>query len=135
LAVPAAERIHVSVINAAGDHTLPTADLEKAFARLDSLESRRATEIQNLEARRADVEKKLPPSLVAVSKTLAAVKQFCDAISSHAKATDAFGKIDQELAVRQRWQRFIVQARDTFSAAEAKLAAERSALPEAKISI
>ena len=37
MAVPAAERTYGSVVKAAGEHTLPTKDLEKAFARLDSL--------------------------------------------------------------------------------------------------
>ena len=58
---------------------------------------------------------------------LAAVKQFCAAISSHSKALDAHTKSRQDLAVRQRWQKFIGDARDAFSAAEAKLANEQIA--------
>jgi hypothetical protein len=84
LAVPAAERVHGPIVQAAGDHTLPTTDLDKAFARLDDLEAKRAKTVEQLEIERADIERKLPPSLVAVSRMLAAVKQFCEAISSHA---------------------------------------------------
>lgn len=125
LAVTAADRVHGPVVQAAGDHTLATTDVEKAFARLDDLESKRTKEIERLEAARTDIEKRLPPSLVAVSRTLASVKQFCEGISSHEKATEALTKSRQDLAVRQRWQKFIGDARDAFSAAEAKLANER----------
>lgn len=68
LAVPALERVHAPIVQAAGDHTLPTAELTQAFARLDALEAKRKGEIERLEAERLDVEGKLPPSLVAVSK-------------------------------------------------------------------
>src|SRR5207302_618624 len=100
LAVPAADRVHGPIVQAAGDHTLPTTDLNKAFARLDDLEAKRAKAIEQFETERADIEKKLPPSLVAVSRMLAAVKQFCEAISSHAKAVGALTKSRQDLAVR-----------------------------------
>jgi hypothetical protein len=125
LAIPIADRVQGSVIRTARDHTLPTADLTKAFGRLDDIESRRAKEIERLEAERGEIEKQLPPSLVAVSRMLAAVKQFCEAISSHAKAADVLTKGREELAVKDRWQRFISAARDAFSVAEAKLANER----------
>lgn len=127
LAVPTADRVHGPIVQAAGDHTLPTTDLNTAFARLDDLEGMRTKAIEQFESERADIEKKLPPSLVAVSRMLAAVKQFCEAISSHAKAVGALTKGRQDLAVRQRWQQFIGEARDAFSAAEAKLANERIA--------
>jgi hypothetical protein len=63
---------------------------------------------------------------------LAAVKRFCEAISSHTKAVEALTKSKQDLAVRQRWQKFIGEARDAFSAAEAKLANERIAKIQAE---
>jgi AAA domain len=98
LAAPAAERVHGQVVQAAGDHTLPTTDLDKAFARLNDLEAKRKKAMEHLETERADIEKKLPPSLVAVSRMLAAVKQFCEAISSHAKTVEALTKSRQDLA-------------------------------------
>jgi hypothetical protein len=125
LAVAAAEKIQGSVVKAAGAHTLPTADLTTAFSRLDDLEAKRTREIVRLEAERVDIEGKLPPSLVAVSRMLASVKQFCEALSSHAKAADALAKTKKDLAVCQRWRKFICDARDAFCAAEAKLANER----------
>src|SRR5258707_12260641 len=69
--------------------SLPTTHLNRAFTRLDDLEAKRAKAIEQFETERADIEKKLPPSLVAGSKMPAAGKQFCEAISSHAKAIGA----------------------------------------------
>ena len=120
MAVPAAERVHGLLVHAAGEHTLPTTDLEKAFARLDDLEANRTKAIEHLESERTDIEKKLPPSLVAVSRMLAAVKQFCEAISSHAKAVEALTKSRQDLAVRQRWQKFIGEACDALQRGRGK---------------
>jgi hypothetical protein len=125
LVVPIADRVHASIIRAAGDLALPTADIEKAFTRLDDLESKRAQEVEHLVAERVDIERELPPSLVVVSRMLAAVKQFCEAISSHANAVEALSRCSQELEVGQRWQKFICDARDSFCVAEAKLANER----------
>ena len=48
LAVPAAERVHGAVVQAAGDHTLPTTDLDVAFAHLDDLEVKRTKAIEHL---------------------------------------------------------------------------------------
>jgi hypothetical protein len=125
LAVATAEKLQGSVIQAAGNHTLPTSDLTTAFARLDNLEAKRTKEVARLEAERVEIESNLPPSLVAVSRMLASVKQFCEALSFHSKAADALAKTKQDLAVRQRWQKFICDARDAFGAAEARLANER----------
>ena len=125
LAVPVGDRLHASVIQAADDHALPTTALTRAFARLDELELKRSQEIERLESERAEIERKLPPSLVAVSRMLASVKEFCNAISTHSAASDALAKVKQELSVRQRWQSFIVEASELFSAAEARLANDR----------
>jgi DNA repair exonuclease SbcCD ATPase subunit len=125
MAVPAAEKVHGPVVQAAGEHTLPTTDLQQAYARLDDLETRRTKEMERLETERLDIETKLPPSLVAVSRMLAAVKQFCDALSSHAKAAVTLAKTRQDLTLRQRWQAFIGNASDAFCVAEAKLVNER----------
>jgi AAA domain len=127
LAVPTAERVHGAIVQAARRHTLSTPELNGAFARLNNLEEMRTKTIEHLETERGDIERKLPPSLVAVSRMLAAVRQFCDAISSHSKAVAANTKGREDLATRQQWQKFVGDARDAFSAAEAKLANERIA--------
>jgi hypothetical protein len=125
MGISAADKIHSSIIQSAHDQRLSTVDLNAAFARLDVLEAKRAKIVQGLETERADIEKKLPPSLVAVSKTLASVKQFCEALAAHEKAASALTATSQDLAVRQRWQDFIVKARDSFGAAETALANQR----------
>lgn len=125
LAVPNAEKIQNAVVRAAAKHTLPTADLTSAFARLDALEAKRIKEIERIEAERIEIEGKLPPSLVAVSRMLASVKQFCEALTAHGKVVAALEKAKQGVAVRARWQQFICDARDAFCTAEAKLANDR----------
>jgi hypothetical protein len=108
-----------------GSHTLPTSDIQTALTRLDEREEKRSEVIKVLDSERAAIEKTLPPSLLAVSKILTAVRQFCDALAAHGKAAAAIATIGQDLAVRQRWQHFIGQACGIFSRAEAKLANER----------
>jgi hypothetical protein len=125
LGSPAGGAIHPALMLSAANHTLPTSDLVTAFARLDGREAKRAEVIQALNNEREDIEKKLPPSLLAVSKMLAAVKQFCDALTAHAKAAAAVAAIGQDLVVRQRWQKYIGKACEAFSEAEAKLANDR----------
>jgi DNA repair exonuclease SbcCD ATPase subunit len=125
MGVPAAEKTYGLVTKAAQNHALPTAELNTAFARLDALEANRAKIVQGLETERVEIEKKLPPSLVAVSRTLASVRQFCEALGAREKATSALAATIADLAVRQRWQDFIVNARNSFSAAEATLANQR----------
>ena len=62
---------------------------------------------------------------MAVSRTLTAARQFCDAIAAHAHAAATLASVLEDLARRGRWQRFIVQASETFSAAETTLANDR----------
>jgi hypothetical protein len=125
--IPAADRMHASIIRAAGTHTLPTADVVKAFARLGELEAKRTAEVARIDKEREEIEKKLPPSLVQVSKMLASVKQFCDALTSYGTASTTLAKSKQSLAMRDRWRKFIRSACDAYCAAEATLANQRIA--------
>jgi hypothetical protein len=125
LGVSAGDKIHASLAQAASNHTLPTSDIVTAFAWLDEHEAKRSTTVQDLGTERDEIERKLPPSLLAVSKTLSAVRQFCDALAAHAKAASALAAVVHDLAARQRWQTFIGQASEVFSQAEAKLANDR----------
>jgi hypothetical protein len=127
LAIPVPDRLYIGTIRAAKAQALPTADLSKALARLDELEKRRTDEIARLEAAKIEIENKLPPSLVAVSKALASVKQFCEGLATHQQSSDELSKARKALAVRQRWRTFIAEACEAFSSAEAKLANDRIA--------
>lgn len=125
MGIALADRGHSAVLQAADDRTLATADLQAIFARLDSYEQIRAARVTELERERAEIEGKLPPSLVAVSKTLAAVKEFCGALSAREKAAKALADVSRDLAARLRWQDFITQAKNVFSTAENALANQR----------
>jgi hypothetical protein len=129
--VKATDKMHAAVLKEARDLALPTSEIEKALGRLDDLENKRVAEVARLEAERVQIEKTLPPSLVAVSRVLSAVKQFREAISSHATLEAVLVRETQQQEVRQRWQNFIRAACDAFCGAEAKLANERIANIEA----
>jgi hypothetical protein len=86
-AVPRPERLHGPLAQAATKHTLPTADLRDAFARLEALEANRAKAVADLDADRIGIEAKLPPSLVVLSK------------SSHSHASSA----KRSRRTRPRW--------------------------------
>ncbi|KRQ09158.1 AAA family ATPase [Bradyrhizobium manausense] len=125
MGIALADRGHSAILQAADDQTLSTVDLQAVFARLDSYEQTRAAKLSELEKERVEIEGKLPPSLVAVSKMLAAVKEFCGALSAREKAAKALADVAQNLAVSLRWQDFITQAKNVFSGAENALANQR----------
>jgi DNA repair exonuclease SbcCD ATPase subunit len=132
ISVPAAERRHAAIIRAARDHALATAEIGVAFARLDALEATRAEALAKARTELAELERTLPPSLVAVARTIANVKQFCDAIAAHEKATAALAERKRALALRERWRAFIGSAVQAFSTAETGLANARIAACEAE---
>src|SRR5262249_28248472 len=84
------------------------------------------------QAELAEIERNLPPSLVAVARKIASVKQFCDAIAAHGKAASALADRTKALAVRERWRKFIGLAVEAFCAAETTLANTRIAGSEAE---
>lgn len=130
LGVPTADRMNAGIMKAARDRSLPTADIQRAMARLDELEGKRADSLSKAQADLAALEKTLPPSLVAVARTLANVKQFCDAIGSYNGARKALVEHERALSVRERWRKFIAAAADTFCTAETALANVRIAACE-----
>jgi hypothetical protein len=127
LTVPAAERMHAAIIRAARDHILATAEINAGLARLDVLEAKRKGALSKARADLGEIEKTLPPSLVAVARMIASVKQFCDAIAAHKNARAALTERNRALAVRERWRKFIGSVVQAFSAAEAGLANARIA--------
>lgn len=125
LGIAAADRMHASVVQAARDHSLPTVDIAKAMTRLDELDVKREEALTKARADLTEVERTLPPSLVAVAKIIASVRQFCDAIASHKKAAAGLADRKRALAIRERWRKFIRTACDEFCAAESSLANHR----------
>ena len=97
LDVAVADRHYTAVVRQARDHSLPTATLVAAFSRLDELERNRFQELYRLDGERLEIEKTLPPSLVAVSRMLASARQFCQAVSTYATTADTLTKLQQKL--------------------------------------
>ena len=90
LGITFADRRHVAIVQAARDHTLPTTDIHEALARLDALDVERERALAKARAELTELENTLPPSLVAVGRTLANVRQFCEAIAAYEKASRRF---------------------------------------------
>ncbi|QHP67445.1 hypothetical protein EI171_08390 [Bradyrhizobium sp. LCT2] len=130
LAVAAPDRIQAGIVQAARNHSLATTELTAALNRLDELEARRATALTSAQTELTQIQRTLPPSLVAVGRTIANVRQFCDAISAYDKSTDALSIWKKSLARRERWRTFITSAVAAFGTAETGLANARIAACE-----
>lgn len=130
LQVPAADRMYSVILRAARNHSLATAEINKGLAQLDELEAKRKEAQAKARADLAEIEKTLPPSLVAVTKTIGNVKQYRDAIAAHGRAATALAERKRALAVRERWRKFIGAATEAFCVAEAGMANARIAACE-----
>ena len=132
LGIAPADRRHSGIIQAARDHTLPTADIREVLARLDKLDVQREGVLAKARAELIELEKALPPSLVAVARILANMRQFREAIVVYEKASSALSHRKRTLAIRERWRKFINAATAAFCEAEASLANARIAGCEAE---
>src|SRR5205085_2014957 len=115
------------ITRAARDQALSTSELRTALDSLRALDQKKFEVLKALTNERTDIEGKLPPSMVAVSKVITAGKQFTEAIAAHSKAAAGLSAAERAISDRQRWQNFIVKACEAFSDAEAKVANERIA--------
>lgn len=127
IGVDAAEKLHAEIIRNSRTHSLATTGLRNCFARLDDLETARSAVLGKQKAELAEIEKSLPPSLVAVAKILGSTKQFKEAIDAFAKSYAEKNLLGQKLALRQRWIKFIREATEAFCTAEAGMANARIA--------
>ena len=97
-----------------------------------SLTSQREGVLAKARAELIELEKALPPSLVAVARILANMRQFREAIVVYEKASSALSHRKRTLAIRERWRKFINAATAAFCEAEASLANARIAGCEAE---
>ncbi|KYK44770.1 hypothetical protein A1D31_35930 [Bradyrhizobium liaoningense] len=123
-------RIQAKIFQAARTHSLASTEIASAFQRLDELEASRAAAFVAAQSELAQIQKTLPPSLVAVGRVVGSARQFCEAIAAHDKAIDALRIWNKSLARRNRWKQFISAATAAFGAAETGLANSRIAACE-----
>lgn len=105
---------------------LSQADLDGVFALLDELQVERAAKLSDLKREKAELERELPPSLVALTEQVAVAEQLQTGLSEYTKSSAARATVERRLAVRERWAGFIKHAATTFAKAEVQLSTDRT---------
>ena len=127
LGVADADRIAPVLTLAARQSSVSTADLERAKEALGALEAKRVDVIAAVNAEIVALQASLPPSLVAVTRTLGQAKQFRDAMNEYERTLPALAAKRAKLAKLNRWKTFIANVAGQFATAESALANARIA--------
>lgn len=125
LGVAAADRIAPIMALTARQSSFSKADLERARDALNALEMKRVEALAAANAEIATLQASLPPSLVAVTRTLGQAKQFRDAMKEYENALPTLASKRAKLAKLNRWKTFITNVAQQFATAEAALANAR----------
>ncbi|MFT0212486.1 AAA family ATPase [Pseudomonas sp. F1_0610] len=125
LGIDDVDRIAPTLMLAARQSSVSTADLERAKVALDVLEKKRVDVIAEVNAEITTLQASLPPSLVAVTRTLGQAKQFRDAMTEYEVALPALDAKRAKLAKLNRWKTFITNMAGQFATAESVLANTR----------
>jgi len=125
LGVADADRIAPVLTLAARQSTVSTADLERAKDALGALETTRVEVLAAINGEIATLQASLPPSLVAVTRTLGQAKQFRDAMNEYERTLPALAAKRTKLAKLNRWKTFITNVAGPFATAESALANAR----------
>lgn len=123
--VPDADRIAPILTLAARQSSVSTADLERAKDALGALEAKRTDVLAAVNAEITTLQANLPPSLVAVTRTLGQAKQFRDAMKEYETTLPALAAKRAKLAKLNRWKTFITNVAQQFATAEGALANAR----------
>ena len=125
LGVVDADRIAPVLTLAARQSSVSTADMERAKDALGALEAKRIDVLAAINAEIATLQASLPPSLVAVTRTLGQAKQFRDAMNEYERTLPALAAKRAKLAKLNRWKTFITNVAGQFATAESALANAR----------
>ena len=125
LGVADTNRIAPVLTLAARQSSVSTADLECAKDAFGALEVKRVEVLAAVNAEVATLQATLPPSLVAVTRTLGQAKQFRDAMNEYERSLPALAAKRAKLAKLNRWKTFITNVAGQFATAESALANAR----------
>ncbi len=125
LAVKVGDRTAATVVHGAEGGTLKVEHVDRALEALRKLRSRLGTVIQARRNERNQLEKELPPSLVAVTTQIELASRARDNLSTFWKATQKVIRTRAQVAKYQRWQKYIKAVTDEICDAEASLTASR----------
>jgi hypothetical protein len=105
---------------------LSRADLDGLFALLDELQLARTAELRGLEKEKAELERELPPSLVALTEQVSVAEQLRKGLAEYVQNFAAREAVERRLTARERWAAFIKDAATTFAKAEVQLSTDRT---------
>ncbi|MPM06572.1 hypothetical protein SDC9_52873 [bioreactor metagenome] len=125
LGVAEADRIAPVLTLAARQSSVSTADLERAKDAIGALEAKRVDVLAAVNTEIVTLQASLPPSLVAVTRTLGQAKQFRDAMNEYERTLPALAAKRAKLAKLNRWKTFITNVAGQFASAESALANAR----------
>lgn len=122
LGIADADRIAPVLTLTARQSSVSTADLERAKDAVGALEAKRVDVLAAISSEIATLQASLPPSLVAVTRTLGQAKQFRDALNEYERTLPALAAKRARLAKLNRWKTFITNVAGQFATAESALA-------------
>lgn len=93
-------------------------NLGVARARLVALDATRVERLRKLEARRDEIQKLLPASLVELTTRLVTAKQLRPLLKEHPELAARLATVRPKIKVRRRWLEFIGIAAEIFKDAE-----------------
>lgn len=125
LAIPADERIWGPLTDALQRGAATAEMVDAARAKYTTLLERLSGRTAEVVRRLADLERELPPSLVAVTSQIEHASQGRDALSDYWRATNALTATRGRIAKYQGWATYIREVTEAVSAAEANLTAAR----------
>lgn len=125
LAIPASERAWGRLTEAIQRGNATPDMVSAALGRYEKLLERLATRVAEVASRRADLERQLPPSLVAVTTQIEHASQARDALTAYWRATSHLATARARLAKYEGWTTYIRQVTQDLRDAEANLTAAR----------
>lgn len=125
LSIAEADRIAPILTLAARQSSVSTTDLLRAKEALTAVETKRADALTLVNAEIAKLAPSLPPSLVAITRTLGQAKQFRDAVREYEQTLPALTTKRAKLAKLNRWKAFITNVAGRFARAEGALSNAR----------
>lgn len=125
MGVAAEDRLHATISIAARQASIATDDLVQAKKLLGDLETKRSDILAKVDEETLEVQKKMPPSLVQVTRVLSAAKQFRDEVRIYEASLKPLAQKKTKLANLTRWKKFIGDAAGIFATAETDLANAR----------
>ncbi|WP_187393381.1 AAA family ATPase [Arthrobacter echini] len=111
----------VALRTAAIAGTITLESVTNARDRLTVLESRLTSKVSEVDRSIADLEKKIPPSLVSLTAQISAAKSAQSALQDYITSTTELQSVTTTLSLYERWKSFIGQALSVFSLAESEL--------------